>query len=268
MTEPEAQDGRLVAVLHECARAAGAVLLDRYRRRDFVVDAKGTSDLVTSADHAAEAEILGRIRATFPGHAVLAEESGLQGGDGSATWYIDPLDGTTNFAHFLPFWCTSLAVEAAAGQGASVVYAPQLDEFFASGEAGATLNGQAVGVRSVPLARALVYGNIGDSRGQSGEAARMIAVLTPRIHRVRMMGSLAMGLAYVAAGRFDGVLQTRAAAWDFMAGAALVRAAGGLVSDPDGGPLGPRSVGVIAAATPEMHGLLLEAAASQLQPGS
>jgi len=268
VTEAEARDGRIVAVLQDCARAAGAVLLDRYRRRDFSVDAKGASDLVTSADHAAEAAILGRIHAAFPNHAVLAEESGLQGDGAVATWYIDPLDGTTNFAHFLPFWCTSLAVEGAAGGRAAVVYAPLLDEFFACGDTGATLNGQPLAVRAVPLARALVYGNVGDSRGQSGEAGRVIAVLAPRIHRMRMMGSLAMGLAYVAAGRFDGVLQTSAASWDFMAGAALVRAAGGLVSDPEGGPLGPHSAGVIAAATPEMHALLLEAAASRPRAGS
>lgn len=268
MASPGLQDGQIVAVLHECAWAAGAVLLDHYRRRDFSVDAKGASDLVTSADHATEAAILGRIRAAFPDHAVLAEESGLQVGNEDATWYIDPLDGTTNFANFLPFWCTSLAVDASHGGGAAVVYAPLLDEFFATAGAGATLNGQPLAVRAVPLARALVYGNIGDSRGQSGEAERIIAVLAPRIHRMRMMGSLAMALAYVAAGRFDGALQTGAEAWDFMAGAALVRAAGGLVSDTEGGPLGPRSTGVIAAATPEMHALLLEAAASRPQARS
>jgi myo-inositol-1(or 4)-monophosphatase len=255
-----------VATLHEAARAAGALLLDTYRRHSFVVDLKGASDLVTSADRAAEALILERIHAAYPDHAVLAEESGLHTGQSGGSWYIDPLDGTINYASHLPLWCTSLAVQVGAA-GAGVVYAPLLDEFFASATgAGARLNGQPVGIRQVPARDALVYTHIGKNPERQAEALAICAFLAPRIRRLRMMGSLALALAYLAAGRLDGVLQIGAFAWDFMAGALLVREAGGIVTAPDGAPIGPDAGGVVAAATPELYAVLLESVAHAQAP--
>jgi myo-inositol-1(or 4)-monophosphatase len=247
----------LAATLHETAHVAGAVLLEYYRRRDLVVDLKGASDLVTSADRAAEDAILSRLHAAYPEHAVLAEESGMHAGQSDGIWYIDPLDGTINYASHLPFWCVSLAVQAG-GARLGMVYAPLLDELFAvTAGVSVSLNGQSIAMRHVPVDDALVYTHIGRDGPHQTEALTICTFLAPRIRRLRMMGSLALALAYVAAGRLDGVLQVGAHAWDFMAGAYLVQEAGGIVTAPDGAPIGPAAEGIAAAATPELHATLV-----------
>lgn len=251
----------LVELLRDTARAAGDLLLDRYRSGAFSVDAKGAFDLVTSADTAAEALILGRIRASYPDHRIVAEESGAHAGD-ATVWYIDPLDGTLNFANHLPFWSTSLAVRSPGDGAAGVVYAPLLDEFFAADGTGATLNGIPIAVRALPVHRALVYTHIGRDAGRQALSLAIAGTLAPRIYRLRMIGSLALALAYVAAGRLDGVLQIGASSWDYMAGALLVERAGGAVSGARGEPLEPGGETVVAAATPELHRLLLETIAT------
>lgn len=257
-----AEQAVLATFLDETARAAGALLLDYHRRHDLVVELKGPSDLVTGADRAAEELILARIRATYPGHAILAEESGMHGGQAAGMWYIDPLDGTINYASHLPFWCTSLAARVGDAR-LGVVYAPLLDECFAvAAGVGATLNGQPVAPRRVPVGDALVYTHIGKHDARQAEALAICAFLAPRIRRLRMMGSLALALAYVAAGRLDGVLQVGAHPWDFMAGAWLVQESGGIVTAPDGPPLSPDADGIAAAATPELHAMLVQGVAN------
>jgi myo-inositol-1(or 4)-monophosphatase len=264
-TREPSERAMLSTTLHEAARAAGALLLDFYRRADLTVELKGPSDLVTSADHAAEQAILARIRAAYPDHAILAEESGLHAGQRAGSWYIDPLDGTLNYASQLPYWCTSLAVQAGDVR-LGVIYAPLLDEYFATADAGVALNGRPTAMRHVAVGDALVYTHIGRAGPRQVEALAICTFLAPRIRRLRMMGSLALALAYVAAGRLDGVLQIGAYAWDFMAGAWLVQQAGGIVSAPDGTPIRPDAGGIAAAATPELHRTLIQSVVHARSP--
>jgi myo-inositol-1(or 4)-monophosphatase len=249
----------LALTLQDAAREAGALLADLYAQPDLQIDHKGDADLVTSADRAAEALIVARIRATYPAHQILAEESGLHAGEAPAHWYVDPIDGTLNFANQIPFWSTSVAVDAGPVGRAGVVYAPLLHEFFSatSGE-GAVLNGNPITVRRIALEAAIVYTHIAHSPRRRAESLAISTYLAGHVRRLRMIGSIALGLAYVAAGRMDGVLQVGVSAWDFMAGVLLVEEAGGVVADPGGGPLRPESRGVAAAATPALLQLLLE----------
>ena len=260
----------LISMVEETARAAGATLLEHYNSSDLVVDLKGVADLVTSADRAAEALVLSRIRKTYPEHRVLAEESGLHSGSAAARWYVDPLDGTLNFASRLPFWCTSLAVDAAEMGRIGVVYAPLLNEYFSvvAGQ-GVTLNGQPILARRVNPSDALIYTPYRqECRTCPGESLAICAYLVPRVRRLRMLGSIALALAYVAAGRLDGVVQIGVSAWDFMAGVQMVEENGGVVSDPSGGPLRPDSAGVVAAATPALLHVLLDGILSAQQAQS
>jgi myo-inositol-1(or 4)-monophosphatase len=259
----------LAVTLRDAARDAGTLLVDLYARPDLLIDYKGAADLVTSADRAAESLIVSRIRAAYPAHRILAEESGLHAGEEPASWYVDPIDGTLNFANQIPFWSTSVAVDAGPVGRAGVVYAPLLKEFFAATSSeGASLNGYPIAARQLDPEAAIVYTHIAHGPRRLAESVAISAYLAPRVRRLRMIGSIALALAYVAAGRMDGVLQVGASAWDFMAGVLLVEETGGVTADPDGGPLRPESRGVAAAATPALLQLLLESVAQSRQAGS
>ncbi|HVE83320.1 MAG TPA: inositol monophosphatase family protein [Myxococcales bacterium] len=227
-------------------RRAGALLRERFLGVR-TIEYKGGIDLVTDADRASEAELLAFIRSRHPGHSVLAEESGLSSssgpdGDGGGVmrWFVDPLDGTTNYAHRVPHFCVTVGVARGAELLAGAVYDPVRDELFSAAKgAGATLNGQPIRAsQAATLQRALVCtGFPYDVREHPEAPVGLFNRIIRQVQGVRRMGAAALDLAYVAAGRFDGYFEFGLKPWDVAAGALLVREAGGRMCQIDGAPL-------------------------------
>ncbi|MFH1681388.1 MAG: inositol monophosphatase family protein [Candidatus Eisenbacteria bacterium] len=231
--------GETIRFAVEAAKEAGALLLERFRRpRGEEVRFKGVKDLVTSADEEAERLLLDRIGSRFPGDRIVGEEGGAKGGEGEAIWYVDPLDGTTNFVHRFPLFSVSIARVRWGEVEIGVVHVPSLGETFAAERgAGATLNGERIRVSEVsePI-EALVA--TGFACVRSNRIPDGVPVFTRVVHEVqgvRRGGSAAIDLAYTAAGRFDGFWEMNLNAWDVAAGILLVREAGGVVTDFAGG---------------------------------
>jgi myo-inositol-1(or 4)-monophosphatase len=220
------------------ARRGGEVLRRRFDEAR-TIDLKGQIDLVTDADRAAEHAILEFVRAEFPGHGVVAEETSAGEVSGSGPrWYVDPLDGTTNYAHRVPHFCVSVAVWDEDGPLAGVVYQPLLDDLYSAGRgSGATCNGEPLRVSRQPdLAQALVATGFPYDVWSRPEAPlRSFAAVLGKARGVRRFGAAALDLAYVACGRFDGYFELGLHPWDVAAGILLVQEAGGLVSDFHGG---------------------------------
>jgi myo-inositol-1(or 4)-monophosphatase len=243
----------------QTAREAGLILVGRLGR-SLQVSNKGDIDLVTEADLASERFIIERLRSHFPRHAILAEESGNSAGvDADAAewkWIIDPLDGTTNYAHGYPCFCVSIALEHAGRIELGVIYDPTREEVFAAERGnGATLNGRRIRVSSINelndsmLCTGFPY-NVRERPG----FARHFTNFTMRAQAVRRDGSAALDLASVACGRFDGFWEDGLNPWDIAAGVLLIEEAGGLVTDFDGEPLDIYSPKVLVS-----NGLIHEA---------
>ena len=215
------------------ARRAGALLRDRFDDPHEVVE-KRPLDLVTEADRASEAAIVAAIRAEFPAASILAEEGGEYAGSGDERFIVDPLDGTTNYAHRYPLFCVSIAYECAGRLEAAAIDAPLLGMTFAARRGrGATLNGAPMRVSTVArLDRALVCTGFNPSRYDRNGSH--FAALSRATQGVRRDGSAALDLALVAAGRFEAFWEWDLRPWDVAAGALLVEEAGGQVSAIDG----------------------------------
>ncbi len=260
----------LVAFAVERARAGGEVLR-RYFASGVGVRHKGDIDLVTDADVAAEAEIIGAIRARYPEHGLLAEESGEEG-QGDVRWIIDPLDGTVNFAHGIPHWSVLIAVQQRTGDRFTteigVVYDPTRDELFVAERGkGATLNGKPIRVsKTARLIDSMgVTGFAYDRlRGPHDNHAEFCA-LNLVTQGVRRFGSAGLDLAYVANGRFDLYWEYGLKPWDLVAGALLVAEAGGRVTDLAGAAIDPSLGGEVAATNGATHSGLVAALASARQ---
>jgi len=221
----------------EWAREAGAVLLEGYGRT-HAPEHKGRIDLVTEYDRRSETLLLSRVRAKFPNHEILAEESGEHEASGPVRWLIDPLDGTTNFAHNYPFFAVSIGAEAQDGLVAGVVYDPVRDELFAAARGkGATLNGRPIHVTDAArLEDALLVTGFHYSIRETPEPTMsLFREFLMRAQGVRRDGSAALNLCYLACGRFDGFWEAHLSPWDMAAGVLIAREAGGLVTDWDGG---------------------------------
>ena len=225
----------------QTALEAGRVLADKFGRA-LQVSNKGDIDLVTEADVAAERLIVERIRSDHPRHAILTEESGdvaeAGGADAEYKWIIDPLDGTTNYAHGYPVFCVSVALEHEGKVVIGVVYDPTRDELFAAerGE-GATLNGRRARVsETAELNRALICTGFPYDVRERGDFARHFRDFIMRAQSVRRDGAAALDLAYVATGRFEGFYEEGLRPWDVAAGVLLVEEAGGRVTHYDGSP--------------------------------
>ncbi|MBI3182556.1 MAG: inositol monophosphatase [Myxococcales bacterium] len=253
----------------EAARRGGEVLMAR-RGAARTVELKGGIDLVTDADRASEAAVLELLRSRFPGHAVLAEESGLTEAGRTHRWIVDPLDGTTNYSHRVPHFCVSVAVEGPEGLLAGAILDPVRGELFAAGKGlGATLNGSPMRASQVgSLEGALLSTGFPYDIHERPEAPLgLFNRFIRRAQGVRRMGSAALDLAYVACGRFDGFFEFGLRPWDIAAGALLVSEAGGRVTRIDGRPLELSNGDVLAANGPLAEALLRECTEFLLEIG-
>lgn len=221
----------------ETAREAGQLLLEKFGRK-LDITKKGDINLVTEADLASEKLIIERIRSYHPKHAILAEESGAAVLDGASAWkwIIDPLDGTTNFAHGYPCWCVTLALEHAGEVVVGVTFDPTRNELFAAERGhGATLNNKPIRVSATEdLGNALLVTGFPYDIKFREKFARNLTEMLLSSRGVRRDGSAAIDMAYVACGRFDGFWEEGLNPWDVAAGLLLIEEAGGRVSYYDG----------------------------------
>ena len=223
------------AFAQRIAREAGALALSHYRRRgELAVESKGLQDIVTVADRAVEAMLVARIGEAFPGDVVLGEEGGYSAPHtgGAPLWVIDPIDGTANFARGLPLWCISIGLLHDGVPVAGVIYNACTDELHAGSiDTPATCNGAPIRVSRVadPHHARLSLG-FSYRRDPSIHLASIARLLAAGCEYSRL-GSGALGLAYVADGRFEGYFEPHINAWDVAAGIAIVRAAGGWTND-------------------------------------
>jgi myo-inositol-1(or 4)-monophosphatase len=226
-----------VPAMAEIAREAGDLLMGYFRER-VAVEYKGEADLVTKADRESEALIRERIQARWPAHDILGEEQGLVDTGSDYRWYVDPLDGTTNFAHGFPVFCVSMALEHKGRRIAGVVYDPTRDEMFSAEQgSGAYLNQQPMHVSKVAnLAESLVATGFPSHKRHKNPNIYFYHQITLRSHGVRRAGSAALDLCYVAAGRMEAFWEFNLNPWDTAAGVLLVEEAGGKVTNFQGGP--------------------------------
>ena len=249
MSEPSAPEFVWVPKASAIAEEAGA------RLREFLAagvetEYKGNVDLVTVADRTAEKLIRERLSEAFPGHGIYGEEGTRERLDGEFRWYVDPLDGTTNFAHGLPQFCVSLGLEQRQVQRqkgiepdqdgilvAAVIYDPMRDELFTAERGkGAWLNGKPMRVSHTPeLAEALLATGFPSHKRHDSPNIHFYHEFTLRSHGLRRAGSAALDLASVASGRIDAFWEFNLSPWDTAAGVLLIEEAGGLVTDFSGG---------------------------------
>lgn len=257
----------LVSVeLERIARAAGGELRRRFHQ-PRAIEKKSAIDIVTDADKAAEHLILEQLAARFPGAPVLAEESGnLPGSAGGLRFIVDPLDGTTNYAHGIPHFSTTIAAEDPAGLCAGVIYDPLRDEMYtAIRGGGARCNGELLHVgapdslEDAVMATGFPY----DIRDRMDEIVGFFMDFTQRVRAVRRFGSAALDLAWVAQGRFDGYWERGLKAWDMAAGVLLVTEAGGLVSNYRGEAVRLEEGECLAAAS-SIHPRMVEVTRARL----
>jgi myo-inositol-1(or 4)-monophosphatase len=247
----------------KAARRAGSIINRALLEGGALeIKAKNRNDFVTQVDKAAEAAIINVIRAAYPEHRILAEESGdTPGARPEYLWVIDPLDGTTNYIHGFPQYCVSIALEHRGVLSQAVVYDPAKNELFtASRGRGAFLDDRRIRVsKCANLKDALVgTGFPFKELTRLDLYLRQLRTLMTSCAGVRRAGAAALDLAYVACGRLDAFWEMGLSRWDMAAGALLIQEAGGLVGDLQGGP-GYLERGEIAAATPKVMPQLLEA---------
>ena len=238
----------LAEVAASTAKEAGAVLLDRWKR-GYTISFKGEIDLVTDADRESEKTIVSRLRSHFPGHEILTEEGAGVKKSSNCRWIVDPLDGTTNYAHHYPHFAVSIALEMAGSIVVGVVYDPVLDELFeARAGEGAYLNGRPIAVSTVDqLLRALLCTGFPYNRDLFRPCLDQWEYFIYRSQAVRRDGSAALDICYVAAGRFDGYWEENLAPWDIAAGVLMVIEAGGMVTGLKGQQPNLFNGGVVAS---------------------
>jgi len=246
---------RIKTVAIEAARQAGAILSD-YAKNGFRVEHKDALNLVTDADTHSEQAIVDAIGRAFPDHEILAEERGQAGSKSPFKWIIDPLDGTTNFAHGFPAYAVSIGVEYQGRCILGVVFDPTRQELFV-GELGqgATLNGKPIHVSRTPKldGALLVTGFAYDIRVSKQNNLDHFANFAVRAQGMRRMGAAAIDLCYVACGRFDGFWELKLNPWDTAAGSLMVAEAGGRMSDFKGGPFSIYGLELVASNGPIHH---------------
>jgi myo-inositol-1(or 4)-monophosphatase len=221
---------------YAAAREAGAIL-EEYLHRPLTIEEKQhRADLVTQADRASERAIVERLRGDYPAATILGEEGGVRKGTSQERWIVDPLDGTTNFAHGYPLFCISIAYERGGEILAGVIYAPMMDELFAAEHgAGVRCNDRTIQVSKIDSVGAAMLCT-GFKPFDYDRNAKHFAHASRYAQAVRRDGAAALDLAYTAIGRFDAFWEFDLAPWDKAAGVLIVREAGGTVSALDGSP--------------------------------
>jgi len=249
-----------LSYIETLARKAGVILRDGYSK-EHQVNYKGVIDLVTEVDHQSEAFLLGEVRRDFPTHHIFSEESGIIEGNEEHIWYIDPLDGTVNYAHHIPIFAVSIAYASKGVLMLGAVYEPMRDELFlAERGKGATLNGKAIQVsKTTELQKSLlVTGFPYDAWNTKQDNFANFIKFGKLSQGVRRLGSAALDLCYVAAGRFDGFWELALKPWDVAAGGLICEEADARVTNVKGevdyiSP--PQSV---VATTPGIHARMLD----------
>ncbi|MEB3235605.1 MAG: inositol monophosphatase family protein [Cyanobacteriota bacterium] len=262
----DAELADLARIARAAASAGAAVLREHFGRLASIQEKGRAGDLVTNADTAAEAAVLGLLARDSPGVGVLAEESGRSAAtvSGDLEWCVDPLDGTTNYAHSYPLFGTSVGLLWKGTPLLGAIAVPRLDElFWAAPGQGCWCNDQPLAVsRCEQLGDALlVTGFAYDRMQRRDNNYAEFAWFTHRTHGVRRGGAAAVDLAYVAAGRLDGYWERGLSPWDLAAGVVLVEQAGGVVSAYDGSPL-QLNTGRLIAAAPGLHQALIDGLAA------
>ena len=257
---------QFLEVAIETAREAGAILRHEFDRPKQI-SYKGEVDIVTESDRRSEALIIARLRKRFPDHAIIAEEGGGGGVGANYCWHVDPLDGTTNFAHGYPCFAVSIGLAEDGQPVAGAVFNPVSEELFtaARGE-GAYLNGKPIRVSAIEkLATSLVATGFPTHHRKRSANINYYWEYTLRSHGVRRDGSAALDLCSVACGRFDAFWEFGLKSWDTAAGVLLVQEAGGKVSDLSGGPYrlgGPQML----ASNGRIHGEMQDVATIAERP--
>ena len=248
-----------VATASEAVLRAGALQKARYGQQ-IEVRHKGEINLVTEVDQACEGLILALLRERFPAHDIVTEETDLARTGARHVWFVDPLDGTTNFAHGYPFFCASVALAVGDEVVAGAVYDPLKDELFtAERGAGAFVNGRRLRASTVDrlIDSLLITGFPYDLRQDIAGTLRLFHGFIAQARAVRRDGAAALDLAYVAAGRADGFFEERLHPWDILAGGLMVEEAGGRVTRFDGTPVGLGADEIVACGAP-LHPHMLE----------
>ncbi|MGH8477447.1 MAG: inositol monophosphatase family protein [Methylococcales bacterium] len=250
----------MLNIAERAARAAATVIVRSLDRIDALhIDEKGRNDFASEVDRRAEQEIIRVIRAAYPDHTIIAEESGVHHGN-EYTWIIDPLDGTTNFLHGFPQFAVSIALARRGKLEQALIYDPMREEMFsASRGSGATINNRRMRVSTQSTLTGALLGTGFPFGAQKHLDAylNMFRRLSKDAAGIRRPGAAALDLAYVAAGRFDGFWEIGLKQWDMAAGALLIQEAGGIVSDfVKGGSY--LSSGNIIAANPKLHSVIHE----------
>jgi len=254
---PDVSLAAVAEVAAAAARAGGEVLRASYGRVQSV-NFKGMTDLVTEVDIRAEQTIVALLRERFPTHQILAEEGSVGGDDPRHRWIVDPLDGTTNYAHGLRVFSVSVGYERDGVLAAGAVYDPCQDELFLGTRGGgATVNGEPLRVsKTETLVRALLGTGFPYDRAMMPIALRQFMAMSMEAQAVRRVGSAALDCCWVAAGRFDGYWENVVNAWDVAAGVLIAMEAGATVTDVRGAPFRV-DAGSILLATPALHPLML-----------
>ena len=248
------------AVAHHAARTSGKILSRMYGQVNHVTK-KGEIDLVTEADLQAEKAILEILERHFPHDHILSEEAGSAGQSSTRTWFVDPLDGTTNFAHGFPVFAVSIALHDITGPLVGVIYDPLRNECFAAARGqGATLNGNPVQSTSVPrLKQALLAtGFPYDRHTAEDNNIDSFKAFIRKAQGVRRAGAAALDLAYVACGRLDGFWEVEINQWDVAAGGLIAREAGAKITDVYGDPDFLRKPVTMVGANPTIHKQMLD----------
>lgn len=246
-------------IISAIARGAGEILRAGFNQSNHV-ELKGVIDLVTEVDQKSETYILAEIKKHFPDHKIISEETGVMQGDSDHAWYVDPVDGTTNYAHGLPIFAVSIAYAYHGEVQIGVVYNPISNEMFTAEKGkGAWLNGEPIhtGSRTELNKSLLVTGFPYDRFTNPDNNLENFKHLALKVRGIRRLGSAALDLCFVAEGRIDGYWEIRLEAWDLAAGALIAREAGALVTKRDGAEdmfAPPLSV---VAANPALHQAIL-----------
>ncbi len=251
---------RVLRLAQQIARQAGAIQRERFETGVSVATKSSSIDLVTEVDHACEQAMVATLERERPGDGILAEEGhGREVAGCEWRWVIDPLDGTTNYAHGYPCFCVSVGVERNGRREVGVVYDPLRDDLYHAVRGGGAWRGTqrlAVSARA-DLGEALLATGFAYDVHRSGENAACFARMLEVAQGIRRDGSAALDLCYVAAGRFDAYWELKLRPWDVAAGILLVEEAGGRVTAPDGGPPAVDPVSIVASNGP-LHDQLME----------